>query len=530
MKTIKSVPDRQTIRYNHKSLYPGPIEAMCEPIENAIDYRIPNQPGAKVFTIFEENRNIVADNGLGMTVAELFDALAIKRREQCNGSSGAYGTGLKSSLDYLCETRIVISQKEGKLCWSHYDNEGWDITVYEDGDKGTKAAELLWKEHSVDPAENGTIIIMDNLRHENPKCKILVEKLKYKYHYKLQNKNVEFFINGDRLQTQDPYAKTFLGHKKIKGQPAQGFEFLDKMQKDYVCSETGITLPLTHSFSIGPSGTGTHYARACVVRLGVLIAARQHYGIANLNSQQTQMHRAQVLIEYGGTPEQVRLGDELFGVNHTKAASGNKTLDKPFLDFLNNIYGDAIAYQKNKSNSDDSDEQLDNRWKSVFKKTAQTISFKMPKIVKVEKKEQKTSDEPDPRSPKEEGKGSHSRGTTDKVITDDWRGKYNLKYCDLSHNAPYDYELDGPQIVVLFNTSVPHIRSARIETNNSRDYADEIPATVQQMFFAAARQAVNRERGMMNEDDWSSHLDNYEKLSSEEDLEVFETELLKKVV
>ena len=530
MKIIKSVPDRQTIQDNFKSLYPSPIEAMCEPIENAIDYRISNQPGAKVFTIFEENRNIVADNGLGMTATELGDALTLKQQEQCDGSSGAYGTGLKSSLDYLCENQIVISQKEGKLCWSRYDNEGWEITVYEDGDEGTNSAKLLWEKHSVDPLENGTVIIMDNLRHENPKCKNLVDKLKYKYHYKLRDKNVKLFINGDCLQTQDPYAKTFLGHKKNKGQLAQGFEFLDKMQKDYVCPETGITLSLTHSFSIGPSGTGTHHARGCVVRLGVLIAARQHYGIVNLNSQQTQMQRAQVLIEYGGTPEQVRLGDELFGVNHTKAISGNKTLDKPFLDFLNDIYGDAIAYQMRKSNTDDSDEPLDNRWKNVFKKTAQTIKFKMPKTVKVEKKEQKTSDDPESRSPKEEGKGSHSRGTTDKVITDNWKGKYNLKYCDLSHNAPYDYELDGQQIVVLFNTSVPHICAVRIETKNSKDYVDEIPATVQQMFFAGARQAVNRERGIMNEDDWLSHLDNYEKLSSEEDLEIFEAKLLKEAI
>lgn len=200
---INCTPDRGALRQNFEGLYGGTFEAICEGIDNSIDYRppcTPENPGTVDIIFVKRGKELVqvvlSDDGYAIgTLEEWAKFLMIKRQMQSNGSSGAYGTGAKSMMDYLSASPIVISHKNEKLMWVNYSDAGdtYDVPVNSEGDKGTGAIKSLWKAFAVDPDKNGTIIIFNELKRHFD-IKDVKENLAWKYHSKLKEKNVDIRI------------------------------------------------------------------------------------------------------------------------------------------------------------------------------------------------------------------------------------------------------------------------------------------------------------------------------------------------
>jgi hypothetical protein len=204
-KTIDCTPDRGAIRQNFEGIYGNPFDALCEGIDNSADYRpkcTPENPGTVEITFVSSTssddllRVVLADDGRG--IGDLTDwskFLKIKRQQQNNGSSGAYGTGAKSMMDYLSDHPIVISKKDKKLSWVNYSESGdtYNVPVYFEGDKQTSFIKLIWETYAVDPKKNGTVIVLEKLKRYFD-VKEVKDSLTWKYHNKLKNKNVEIYV------------------------------------------------------------------------------------------------------------------------------------------------------------------------------------------------------------------------------------------------------------------------------------------------------------------------------------------------
>lgn len=202
-KTISNIPDRQAITKNFEGLYPSSLDALCEGIDNSFDYRpkaTPEKPGTIEVTFEKKgnaiNRVVIADDGIGLNAEEMCEALTIKRQTQANGSSGAYGTGMKSMWDYLARTPGIISRKDGKLSWCFYNEEGgkeWKLTVHEEGDKGTETTKTLWETYAINPHEDGTVQPMSDLK-KGFDIKEVKKILAWKYYTKIKESNVNIYV------------------------------------------------------------------------------------------------------------------------------------------------------------------------------------------------------------------------------------------------------------------------------------------------------------------------------------------------
>ncbi len=203
-KQFDTTPDRHTMRHNYEGLYDDAGEAISELLENGFDYRkiihTATQPGA-VSVMFEHKKNklfriIVADDAQGMDIDSMGAAMRIARQAQANGSSGAYGTGMKSSMDYLSAKPYLISKNNGKLVWAFQNPDKWEIIVNEEGDKGTKAIQHMWNEYAVNPRQCGTVVVLTDLKR-NIDVQDFEKKLGWKYHQKVKQKNVNIYV-GER--------------------------------------------------------------------------------------------------------------------------------------------------------------------------------------------------------------------------------------------------------------------------------------------------------------------------------------------
>lgn len=203
-KTFSSIPERQAITKNFEGLYPSSLDALCEGIDNSFDYRpkaTPEKPGTIQVTFEKKgnaiNRVVIADDGIGLSADEMCDSLRIKRQTQSNGSSGVYGTGIKSMYDYLSRTPGIISRKNGKLSWCFYNEhkggKEWKLTVHEEGDKDTETMKTLWKTYATNPDEDGTCQYMSDLKKGFDIMQVKKD-LAWKYHTKIKESNVNIYV------------------------------------------------------------------------------------------------------------------------------------------------------------------------------------------------------------------------------------------------------------------------------------------------------------------------------------------------
>ena len=104
-------------------------QALAELVDNSIDARIPDKlQKIEVRLDFKGMRIIVKDNGIGMDVRELTDAMTIAKETQgsSNERLGQFGIGMKSACSALGRRfEITTSKGDGAEYHTKYDEKEW---------------------------------------------------------------------------------------------------------------------------------------------------------------------------------------------------------------------------------------------------------------------------------------------------------------------------------------------------------------------------------------------------------------------
>ncbi len=312
---------------------------------------------------------------------------------------------------------------------------------------------------------------------------------------------------------------------KVKGYGScvPGFEYLDDFPATFHDSESGESLDILLTLSVAPPNYGIHFSRSTVERAGVVAGVRIDYGFDKLCSAQAAVTRLQLYVRYGhnnASPQQMKLGDDLFGVTHKKSIPQTVNMSEKnpeFKKFLDEIVQEAIIQQFSLGSDQQASRDYSSRaWRSTLKKLAREVKFDSHKTVMVEKKEQNHSENPEPRKPKEKGAGSHSRGKEERVVQD-YKGKFNITSQNLGLDFPmYDYYREKQQIILIFNEDNHLVKSILDDNSGSSSYADKNSASVEALALEAARWAVNREKEILSQEEWDSFIKSYELLSNED--------------
>ncbi len=195
-KTIVNItPDKSLIQKLGLTGYKTE-QAIAELIDNSIDARLPEKiEQIDVILDFENNAIKVIDNGIGMDLKELENALTIAKSTKDDETKlGKFGLGMKSACSTLGKSFTIITSKiDSKFEYTaQYDEDKWL------GDKS-----LDWTNFEVEKTEksnksNGTIIIISKLKiplYPNQTSKF---KKRYGIRYgpHLQNKQIRLRINS----------------------------------------------------------------------------------------------------------------------------------------------------------------------------------------------------------------------------------------------------------------------------------------------------------------------------------------------
>ena len=311
--------------------------------------------------------------------------------------------------------------------------------------------------------------------------------------------------------------------KTEQGKPISGFEYLDRLHKQYYDAKSGETIDFWFSAGIAPEHFGRNFVNSVVERSGVIVGTDvTSLGLPYQPSAQASMRRAQTYIEYGtgATPAQIKAADRLIGVTHAKYITPGHKPDPNFKKFLVGVFGDALRHQLSLSAPTEADRDFTTKaWRNHLKKIARCVKFQQDVEVEVQKKDQNTSLNPKKRKEKEKGKGSHSRGT-EKVVVKDYNGKFNISsdYLGPTH-PPYDYEKNGEQIVIILNESNPSVKSALDGNNPNASPDKKISKVLADMTMEGARWAVNRETGKVTEKQWQAYTELHGTLSCDDEFE-----------
>ena len=177
-------------------------QALAELVDNSIDARIPDKlQKIAVRLDFKGTRIMVEDNGAGMDVRELTDAMTIAKETQdiSNERLGRFGIGMKSACSALGRRfEITTSKGDGAEYHTKYDEKEWlsdekqgrwnlGITATVDDNEG-EGKNGRW---------HGTKITISNLSvplYPN-QVSILKENFGIRYSPYLESKQIELSIN-----------------------------------------------------------------------------------------------------------------------------------------------------------------------------------------------------------------------------------------------------------------------------------------------------------------------------------------------
>jgi hypothetical protein len=207
--------------------------AIADIVDNSLD----NEVDAKnVWVTIKTTKFIqVVDNGSGMNFETLNEALKLgsKTGKDATIDLGSYGTGLKGAFLSMGKKLIVKTKREdgnfliGVFDYDEMVNENiWyaPIGIGSD-DEYEKFKELTGTDH-------GTIIEISNLdRISNTNPTIFKDTLKKKfslfYKYIIDEKNVNIYINGEKVESFDPMYRNESWSKRLSDLN-ETFEFENK--------------------------------------------------------------------------------------------------------------------------------------------------------------------------------------------------------------------------------------------------------------------------------------------------------------
>lgn len=126
--TYDITPDKSLVKKLGMAGY-RTVQALAELVDNSIDARIPDKLQKIVVRLdFKGMRIMVEDNGAGMDVRELTDAMTIAKETQgsSNERLGQFGIGMKSACSALGRRfEITTSKGDGAEYHTKYDEKEW---------------------------------------------------------------------------------------------------------------------------------------------------------------------------------------------------------------------------------------------------------------------------------------------------------------------------------------------------------------------------------------------------------------------
>ena len=125
-KSIDITPDKSLIKKLGLVGY-RTEQAVAELIDNSIDARLDCTECIEVRLDYKLGRITVADDGSGMSLGELRDALTIARETKGDGKLGRFGLGMKSACSSLGKAFVLTTSAPGSrtVLSARYDEDRW---------------------------------------------------------------------------------------------------------------------------------------------------------------------------------------------------------------------------------------------------------------------------------------------------------------------------------------------------------------------------------------------------------------------
>ncbi len=203
MEKIDITPDKSLIKKLGLTGY-RTEQAISELVDNSIDARIPGRSEKiDVRLDFDKGTITITDNGSGMDLPELKNALTIAKETKKEGEKlGHFGLGMKSACSNLGKYfRISTTKKDSDIEFSaEYDEEKW-----------LKDKSLDWKNFEVEKIKKeiswvGTIIIISKLNIPLYPNQITSFKNRFGIRYGpyLKSGNIQLRINSRVCKSVEP--------------------------------------------------------------------------------------------------------------------------------------------------------------------------------------------------------------------------------------------------------------------------------------------------------------------------------------
>lgn len=218
---VDATPFASSLIEGHRDFGYDLKTAIADVIDNSISATA-NHIHLRIDTVSETPSLAIADNGVGMTEAELIEAMRLGSKnpflERSQNDLGRFGLGLKSASFSQCRTLTVFSRKDGITSCARWDldhvakNNAWQLEVVKPKDN-MLGLDLL--------PESGTVVLWTKLDrlfggeiNSKSRASVNSELAGVEYHLRQvfhrflerSNNKVEIYFNNRLLTSLDPTA------------------------------------------------------------------------------------------------------------------------------------------------------------------------------------------------------------------------------------------------------------------------------------------------------------------------------------
>ncbi|MDI1495698.1 MAG: hypothetical protein K8823_1006 [Cenarchaeum symbiont of Oopsacas minuta] len=201
--TIDITPDKSLIRKLGSTGY-STVAAMAELVDNSIDARINSKITVKITLDIQNKIITVSDNGKGMNLDELKNAMILaKEKNRKNKSLGKFGLGLKTSCSTLGKKfRIVTTNfNSNKNFLVLYDEKIWEDDINLDWGKFPYKTSRKTFDN-----KHGTEITIDDLKIPlyHGIIKRIMDNFGERYANYIKSGQLKIMVNGRNCYIKEP--------------------------------------------------------------------------------------------------------------------------------------------------------------------------------------------------------------------------------------------------------------------------------------------------------------------------------------
>jgi hypothetical protein len=444
--TISAQPRPQFLETLRSSGYDN-YQAISDIIDNSIDTEVGSQNVQINFLHDKKDYTQIQiiDDGYGMNLQVIQEALKLgavtgKNREE---DLGSYGTGLKSaSLSLGRKFKVFTKAQNSEFITVTYDldeilaSDSFDLNVELDNKEDYENFSKLVKN------ETGTIIQiekLDKISNKNPKQfhDLVVKHLSVTFGLFISEKNVNFFVNGEKLLAIDPMYRMLRTTKKLSGLD-EFILYKDKKIKFnvfYLGKKDKDTLEFTrNSYNAGL----WIYRNNRLVGYGLDLGIISKHGDGYLNGLRIEMYIDGSL-------------DSDFGSTFLKLITEKTkgTMNQSLVDSCKKSLGSYITTVRNMDKQPNSDENINEEQEQIINEVFKNIN--QNKFIDVPKKgkNEKIEDKEDKKEIKNPGRNKFSPRKREDIFSKyilKGLGQYGNIYRPMKENGIYVIEINTDHI------------------------------------------------------------------------------------